>query len=108
MNPREASDYLEEAHKISVLPGTVTKWLKLGYVDGEKDGGRWLVSKEAIDDAVDSRSVPPKSGRRPRLSRKQKKQIRDMYDKKDWTLKQLAHHFNVSESYVSLLVRGLR
>lgn len=108
MNVRDASEYLKRKHGIVVQPGTVTKWISRGYLVGEKMGGIWDVSDETLDDAIESRDIPRKNGRKATLSKETRSQIRDMFDKGGWSQKELAKHFGVSESYISLIVRGLR
>lgn len=109
MTPKEACEYLKKTYQLDVQPGTVTKWLNMGYVKGSQaENGRWSLAEEDIDLAIGMHSIPRKNGRKSMLTKRQREQIREMYDHKKWTLKDIAKQFGISESYVSLLVRFLR
>ena len=107
MNTNEAREYLVKSHGVNVQTTTITKWLKTGIVKGIKTT-RWEVSEQDIDAAIESKQIPRTSGRPSGITKEQKQQMRDMFDKKGWSQKGIANHFNISESYVSLILHGLR
>jgi hypothetical protein len=108
MNPREAAEYLKRQHELEVTPSTIARWIKAGHVEGCKLNGRWTLTDECLDRAVEAHNIPRRAGRKATLSKEQRETIRDLYDHKGWSQKKLANRFQVSVSYISLIVRNLR
>ena len=110
LNTKAARDYLEAEHRVSFRTGTVIKWLRLGHLEGKKEGTRWVTTVEAIERAIDDGCILRPCGRKRQFTKEQRKNMADMYAKGrgKHTLKEIAGLYDCSESYVSRVVRGLR
>ena len=102
---KDAAQYLKEAYKIDVTTATVVNWIKGNKLEGEK-GTRWFTSIIAIDEAMVNKSIPPKTGRRRKFTKRQREQMCSMRQKH--SLKEIAAYFGCDESLVSRICRGLR
>jgi hypothetical protein len=106
MDSKQARAYLAE-RGLDVKQGTLLHWYRLQHVDAEKIGGRWLTTEEALDRAIHTKNIPPRAGRRRRFSREDREAMCKMHASGK-TLKEIASRYGCDQSYVSLLVRGLR
>lgn len=106
MDSKRAIDYLEE-RGLPVKRGTLLHWYRNGYVEATKVGKRWITTEDALDEAIHKKNIPPKAGRKRRYSKEQRERMCKLYAGGK-TLSSIASMFGCDESYVSLLVRGLR
>jgi len=107
MNISEAVQYLKKKYDIEAQRHTVVGWIRAGHLAGEKPKSRWLTSRDNIDVAMATKTIPPKAGRRARYTKEQRKKMITMRSR-DKSLREIAKYFGCDPSLVSRICNGLR
>ena len=102
---KDGAEYLKSEYGVVVTTATIINWIKSEKLAGAK-GTRWYTSVVAIDAAMASKLIPPRTGRSRKFTREQRAQMCSMRGKH--TLKEIAQYFSCDESLVSRICRGLR
>ena len=107
INTIQAVEMLKES-AIDVGPSTVINWAKKNLIRGwQSVSKRWYFDSESITSAVGKGAIPPPAGRQRRYTNEQREEMKRlrMAGKK---LSQIAKTYNCDQSFISLVVRGLR
>lgn len=100
-----AAEYLQNEYGVEASTSAISNWIKRGHLEGQKGSKLWFTTQEALDKAMGD-TIPPKAGRKRAFTKEQREKMVRMYGKH--SLKEIAKYFCCSESYVSLVVRGMR
>jgi transcriptional regulator with XRE-family HTH domain len=57
-NAQDSLTTQEFAHKAGVSPGTVSKWLRNGTIQGEKRSGKWAIAASELAKLTESKENP--------------------------------------------------
>ena len=93
---------------IHVGASTISNWAKKGLIVGwQSISRRWYFESESILSAISDGTIPPSIGRERRYSDEQRQQMKELKESGK-TLLSIAKIYKCDQSFVSLVVRGLR